>query len=119
MRDDIKRKLDPNKSPGRDRISIRMLKMSSDAIIKPLRNFQKLLKMWTIPDGWIKGNIVPTFKKASNKTSNTIVQLLYFQCATRFLMNHDNMFKYFLGNNLVSPKQSRFRSAESCINQFL
>ena len=63
MRDDIKRKLDPNKSPGRDRSSIRMLKMSSDAIIKPLRNFQKLLKMWTIPDSWIKGNIVPIFKK--------------------------------------------------------
>ena len=27
------------------------------------------------------------------------------------------MLKYFLGNNLFSPKQSEFRHGDSCINQ--
>ena len=29
------------------------------------------------------------------------------------------MLKYFLGNNLITPKQSGFRPGDSCINQFL
>ena len=29
------------------------------------------------------------------------------------------MLKYFLDNNLVSPKQSGFRPGDSCINQLL
>ena len=29
------------------------------------------------------------------------------------------MFKYFLDNNLLSPKQSGFRPGDSCINQLL
>ena len=47
-KDDIKRiicKLDSNKAHDHDIISIRMLKMSGDAIIEPLQNIRKLLKM--------------------------------------------------------------------------
>ena len=29
------------------------------------------------------------------------------------------MLKYFLDNNLISPKQSEFRPSDSCINQLL
>ena len=29
------------------------------------------------------------------------------------------MLKYFLGNNLITPKQSGFRPGDSCINQRL
>ena len=29
------------------------------------------------------------------------------------------MLKYFLDNNLISPKQSTFRPGDSCINQLL
>ena len=50
-KDDIERiicKLNPSKAHGHDMISIRMLKISSDAIIEPLQNIQKLLKMWNI-----------------------------------------------------------------------
>ena len=50
-KDDIKRiicKLDPNKAHGYDMISICMLKISGDTIIKLLQIIQKLLKMWNI-----------------------------------------------------------------------
>ena len=32
---------------------------------------------------------------------------------------YDNMLKYFLFNNLISPKQSGFRPGDSCVNQLL
>ena len=61
-KDDIKRiicKLDPNKAHGHDMISIRMLKVSGDAIIEP--RFKICLKCGIFPDDWKKGNIVPIF----------------------------------------------------------
>ena len=64
-KDDIKRiicKLDPNKAHGHDMISIRMLKMSGDAIIEPLfKIFKNCFKCGKFPDNWKKGNIVPIF----------------------------------------------------------
>ena len=49
MKDDIKRiicKIDPNKAHGHDIISIRMLKISGDAIIEPLfKIFKNCLKV--------------------------------------------------------------------------
>ena len=32
---------------------------------------------------------------------------------------YDNMLKYFLDNNLISPKQPGLRPGDSCINQLL
>ena len=56
--------LDANKAHGYDGISIRMLKLSSPAIIKPLSIiFQNCLKSGILPDDWKKGNIVPVHKK--------------------------------------------------------
>ena len=66
-KDDIKRiicKLNPSKAHGHDMISIRMLRMSSDAIIEPLfKIFKNCLKCRIFPDDWKKGNIVPIFNK--------------------------------------------------------
>ena len=64
-KDDIKRiicKLDPNKAHGHDMISIRMLKVSGDAMIEPFfKIFKNCLKCGIFPDDWKKGNIVPIF----------------------------------------------------------
>ena len=59
--------LDANKAHGFDGISIRMLKLSSVSIIKPLSiMFQHCLKSGTFPDDWKKRNIVPIHKKTVN-----------------------------------------------------
>ena len=66
-KDDIRRiicKLDPNKAHIHDMISIRVLKISGDAIIEPLFKILKnCLKCGIFLDDWKKGNIVPIFKK--------------------------------------------------------
>ena len=70
-KDDIKRiicKLDPNKAHGHDMISIRMLKMSGDAIIEPLfKIFKNCSKGGIFPDDWKKGNIAPIFKEGDKQ----------------------------------------------------
>ena len=59
--------LDANKAHGYDGISIRMLKLSSPSIIKPLSIiFQNCLESSIFPDDWKKGNIVPVHKKTVN-----------------------------------------------------
>ena len=75
VKDDIKRiicKLDPNKAHGYDMISICMLKMSGDTIIKLLQIIQKLLKMWNI-SRWLEKRKHRFFKKVTNKISKIIV----------------------------------------------
>ena len=63
--------LDASKAHGYDGISIRMLKLSSPFIIKPLSMiFKNCLKSSTFPDDWKKGNIVPVHKKSSKQLVN-------------------------------------------------
>ena len=105
-----------------------------------MRNFQCLLLVWkqsyicyyiicmTVPlkcgifsDGLKKGSIVPIFKKGGKQNIKNYrpVSLLPI-CSKIFERTiYDNMLKYFLDNNLISPKQSGFRTGDSCINQLL
>ena len=69
-KDDIKRiicKLDPNKAHGHDMISIRMLKMSGEVVIEPLKIFKNCQKCGIFPDDYKKGNIVSIFKKGDKQ----------------------------------------------------
>ena len=62
-----------------------------------------------------KGNIVRIFKKGNkqNIRNDCPVSLLPI-CSKIFeRIIYDNMLKYFLGNNLISPKQSGFSLGDS------
>ena len=124
-KDDIKRiicKLDPNKAHGHDMISIRMLKVSGDAIIEPLfKIFKNCLKCGIFPDDWKKGNIVPIFKKGDKQNIKNYRPVSLLPICSKIFERiiYDNMLKYFLDNNLITPKQSGFRPGDSCINQLL
>ena len=114
-------KLDSNKAHySHNMISSRILKMSGNATIEPLFTiFKNCLKCYF---RWLeKWSIVPTFKKGDkqNITNYRPVSLLLI-CVKPFeRIIYDNMLKYFLDNNLISPKQSGFRPGDSCINQLL
>ena len=59
-------------------------------------------------------------RKVTNKTSKTIIQSPYPICSKIFeCMIYGNMLKYFLDNNLISPKQSGFRPGDFCKSQLL
>ena len=113
-------KLDPNKA--HDLISVRMLKMSGDAIIEPLfKIFKNCLKCEIFPDDWKKGNIIPIFTKGDKQDikSHRPVSLPPI-CSNIFQrIIYHNMLKYFLDINLISPKHSGFRPGDSFINHLL
>ena len=71
-KDDILQKinnLDPNKAHGHDEISIRMLKICSDSICRPLSIiFKTCLRKSIFPLECKKANIVPIHKKGDKQT---------------------------------------------------
>ena len=78
--------LNPNKAHGHDNIGIRMLKICGNTICKPLELiFKQALTTGVFPSEWKKGNIVPCYKKAANKTLKITIQFLYFLSTENFL----------------------------------
>ena len=104
--DDIKRiicKLDPNQAHGHDMISIRMLKMSGDAIIEPLfKIFKNCSKCGIFPDDWKKENIIPIFRKVDKQNIKNYRPVSLLPICSKIFEGiiYDSMLKYFLDNNL-------------------
>ena len=82
--------------------SMHMLKICGDTICKPLElNFKQARTTGMFPSEWKKGSIVPICGK-------------FFE---RLILNE--MFRFFLANNLLAPNQYGFKPGDSCINQLL
>ena len=114
--------LNSNKAHGHDNISTRMLKICGDTICKPLELFFKqALTTGLFPSEWKKGNIVPCYKKGDkqNLKNSRPVSLLPIcgKIFERLIFNE--MFRFFLANNILASKQSGFKPGDSCINQLL
>ena len=60
----IIRSLNPNKAHGWDEISVRMIKLSDDALVLPLKTiFINCLRRGIFPEIWKYANVVPVHKK--------------------------------------------------------
>ena len=79
------------------------------------------MKCGIFPDDWKKGNLVPTFKKGDKQNIKTYCPVFLLPICSKILERiiYDNMLKYFLDNNLITPKQSGVKPDDSCINQLL
>ena len=113
-------KLDPNKAHGHDMISFGMLKSSGDVMIEPLfKIFKNCSKCGIFADDWKKGNIVPIFKKGDKQNIKNYRPVSLLPICSKIFERiiYDNLLKYFLEYNLISPKRSGFRPGDSCINQ--
>ena len=99
-----------------------MLKICVDTICKPLELvFKQALTTGVLPSEWKKDNIVPCYKKGDkqNVTNYRPVSLLPI-CRKLFeILIFNEMFSFFLANNLLAPNQSDFKPGGSCINQLL
>ena len=114
--------LDVNKTHGYDGISIRMLKLSSPSIIKPLSIiFPKCLKCSTFPDDWKKRNIVPVHKRSSKQLVNNYRPVSLLPICSKIFEKviFDSIFNFMIQNNLLNSCQSGFRPNDSCINKLI
>ena len=116
------RKLDPNKAHGHDQISIRMIQICDKTISKPLfLIFNSCMQSGVIPSEWKMANVVPVYKKNDKQNIKNYrpVSLLpiFGKIFERIIYNE--MYPFFIQNELISPNQSGFKQGDSCINQLL
>ena len=116
------RKLDPNKAHGHDQISIRMIQICDKAICKPLHLiFSSCIESGIFPTEWKMANVVPIHKRddKQNVKNYRPVSLLpiFGKIFERLIYNE--MYSFFIKNDLISSNQSGFKQGNSCINQLL
>lgn len=118
----IIRSLNVNKAHGWDNLSVRMIKICDDTLIKPLVNiFKCSLATSVYPSYWKRGNISPCHKKKEKFIVNNyrpvsllpILDKVFEKCI------YDDIYTYFEKHSLFSSCQSGFRRNDSCISQLL
>ena len=117
----ILQNLDPNKSHGHDKISIRMLQLCGNSICKPLELiFKQSMESGSFPSERKKRNVVPIHKKDDKQClSNYRPVSLLPICGKIFeRLIFNEVFK-FIENEFISPNQSGFKPGDSCTNQLL
>ena len=65
------------------------------------------------------GNVVPVHKKSDKQILKSYRPVsVLFICGKVFKrLTYNNLFEYFIENDLISPNQSGFKSGDSCTNQ--
>ena len=116
------RNLDPNKSHGFDGISIRMIKMCDESIIKPLNIiFKNSINEGTFPSQWKKANVTPIYKNGEKKLIKNYRPISVLPVCGKLFekLIYNVLYKYLDDNNLLNINQSGFRSGDSCTNQLV
>ena len=118
----IIKNLNPNKVHGFDMISIRMIKICGESILKPLKIiFKSCLENGKFPIEWKKANFVPVHKRNNKQLIENYrpISLLPVCGKIQERLNCKRMFEFFTENELISQNQSGFKPGDSCISQLL
>ena len=118
----IIKNLDPNKSHGHDMLCIRMLKLYGESIYKLLNLiFKSCLKTGQFPSEWKKANVIPVFKKSDKQLVKNYRRISLLPVTGKIFerLLYNQMFEFFIRNDLISQNESGFKPGDSCINQLL
>ena len=111
------------KAHGWDEISIQMIKLCDESLVKPLvKIFQYSLDCGIFPGKWKKANVVPVYKNKGDKSvvkNYRPVSLLPILGKIFEKYIFDTIYTYFEDNNLFTSSQSGFRKGDSCVSQLL
>ena len=103
-------------------LSIRMMKLCGESIYKPLNLiFKSCLETGQFPSDWKKANVVPVFKKGDKQLLKSYRPISLLPIIGKIFerLLYNQMFEFFIGNDLISQNQSGFIPGDSCINQLL
>ena len=118
----IIRLLDSNKTLGWDNLSINMIKLCDDGIIKPLSLiYEKCLITGSYPDIWKKANVLPIHKKESRQVKKNYRPISLLPICGKIFekVMFDVLHKHLSDNQILTTNQSGFRPGDSIINQLL
>ena len=108
--------LEANKSHGHDMLGIRMVKLCGESIYKPLNLiFKPCLETGQFLSDWKKANVAPVFKKGDKQLLKTYrpISLLPITGKMFERLLYNQMFEFFLKNDLISQNQSGFTPGDS------
>ena len=73
----------------------------------------------SFPSEWKKGNVVPIHKKDDKQCLKNYRPISLLPICGKIFekLIFNEMFKFFIENELISPNQSGFKPRDSCINQ--
>ena len=103
-------------------ISIHILKLCGKSICKPLDLiFQSCIKQRKFPTEWKQVIAAPVHKEGDKQILKIYrpVSLLPICGKTFERLIYNNLFEYFIENDLISQNQSGFKPGDSCINQLI
>ena len=99
-----------------------MLKLCGSAIYKTLVIiFKQSVDTGISPSEWKKGNIVPIHKKGDKQTLKNYRPVSLLPICRKILerLIFNEMFDFFIENELISSNRSGFKLGDSCVNQLV
>ena len=99
-----------------------MLKICGSATYKPLAIiFKQCVDTGIFPSEWKKGNIVPIHKKGDKQTLKNYRPVSLLPICRKILERSmfNEMFNFFIENELISSNRSGFKLGDSCVNQLV
>ena len=99
-----------------------MLRLCDDSLCRPLELiFKDCLTNGIFPSDWKKGSIVPVHKKNDKQCLNNYRRISLLTICSKIFerLIFNEMFGFFIENDLISQHQSGFKPGNSCINQLL
>ena len=98
------RAFDVSKAHGWDNVSVRMVKICDESLVKPLFDiFQFSLETGNFPSYWKRGNIVPVHKKGNKDLINNYRQVSLLPIFRKIYVkgSYDTLYNYFEGYHLI------------------
>ena len=114
--------MDSSKGHEHNEISIRIIKLCSSSVSKPLAIlFRNCLESECFPKEWKKANIVPVHKKHDKQLIKNYRPVSLLPICSKIFEKviFNSLFKYLDDNNLLNSNQSGFRPGDSCVHQLL
>ena len=114
--DKIINKMPPKQSCGFDNISLKLLKFSKNVLIKPITIIiNQMLNTGYFPDRLKIGKVKPIFKKGDNSNFSNYRPISLLPAISKIFERviYDQLYSYFLENNLFYSSQYGFRPQHS------
>ena len=111
--------LDPNKTHRHDHISVKMIKLCTPSICKPLIYSSKTVsRLGIFLMFGKKGNIVPVHKKENKQLIKNYRLVSLLPIAGKLLekLMFNSIFNFIDTRNMLSVHQSGLRPGESCVH---
>ena len=118
----IVRALNSNKAHGHDEISVRMIKICDEALVKLFSLIYKnCIDTGVFLDMWKKSNIAPVYKRGDKQIIDNYRPIALLPICGRTLEKilFNSIYKFLEENNLFCEHQSGFRPSDSCEYQLL